>query len=370
MKTFVKFVVPLALLCTIVVGGCSFVLLSAMGGRALACNFSPDPSLVLDNAAGVKIGSQPIDGEQIGNAQVIVQVGADKHEDQLMVKLELMVAIQESHLYNLHYGDHDSLGLLQQRASWGTVEQRLDPTYASTAFYNAAEKVPGIHRLLKAGKFLDAALLVQKPSRAAYLNPDNYFPGWAPVADLLLGIAPGKNHPGSPIVSPCEGLDTGIPGKVIISAGPPPANLPGKPIRPETITFLARVAGIYGKALICTTGTNHSYLTASGNVSDHVTGHACDFGMVANGGSDNSPVGDAIAAACLIAANDPSVVPKANALGAARSGGLWNLHYKGDPNSSGDDLRIQCIWKAPDHYDHVHIGARPWQPGDVTGKVG
>jgi hypothetical protein len=76
MKTFVKFVVPLALLCTIVVGGCSFVLLSAMGGRALACNFSPDPSLVLDNAAGVKIGSQPIDGEQIGNAQVIVQVSS------------------------------------------------------------------------------------------------------------------------------------------------------------------------------------------------------------------------------------------------------------------------------------------------------
>ncbi|MFC4531965.1 hypothetical protein [Sphaerisporangium dianthi] len=32
--------------------------------------------------------------------------------------------------------DHDSLGLFQQRASWGTVSQRLNPTWATNAFLN------------------------------------------------------------------------------------------------------------------------------------------------------------------------------------------------------------------------------------------
>jgi hypothetical protein len=54
-------------------------------------------------------------------------------------------AIQESKLRNLAYGDLDSLGLFQQRASqgWGTNEQIQDPVYASGSFYNALLKVPG-----------------------------------------------------------------------------------------------------------------------------------------------------------------------------------------------------------------------------------
>jgi hypothetical protein len=35
-------------------------------------------------------------------------------------------------------GDHDSLGVLQQRASWGSVEQRMDVAYAVTVFIETA----------------------------------------------------------------------------------------------------------------------------------------------------------------------------------------------------------------------------------------
>ncbi|AZZ49794.1 hypothetical protein C5C31_14905 [Rathayibacter rathayi] len=51
--------------------------------------------------------------------------------------LGVQAAIGESSLVNIHYGDGainpdgtvaDSIGLFQQQSSWGTVEQRMDPT--------------------------------------------------------------------------------------------------------------------------------------------------------------------------------------------------------------------------------------------------
>lgn len=137
---------------------------------------------------------------------------------------------------------------------------------------------------------------------------------------------------------------TGADGKVVVAPG---ANYPGRPITPETLAFLAKAAGIYGKPIIVTTGTHHSYLTATGNVSDHASGHAADFGMVVNHGTNDGPVGDHLMTACLIAAGDPP----ARAAAEARTGGIFTRDHGG--------LRIQCIWRAPDHHDHVHMGARP-----------
>lgn len=141
--------------------------------------------------------------------------------------------------------------------------------------------------------------------------------------------------------------ETGVPGKVRIAPG---ADRPGVPIAPVTLAFVARMAGIAGRALVITTGTNHSQYTVDGLVSDHWDGHAADIGMAANGGSDGSPVGDRIMAACLIAAGEPPTRAQAD----ASRGGLYTLIH--------DGLRIQCIWKTyqgGNHYTHVHAGARP-----------
>ena len=110
------------------------------------------------------------------------------------------------------------------------------------------------------------------------------------------------------------------------------------------------MAALYGGAIVVSTGTNHSTHTVDGRVSDHIDGHAADLGMIANGGSDDSPVGDRLMAACLIAGG---LAPE-QAADFARAGGLYTLEH--------DGLRVQCIWKTfkgGNHHDHVHAAARP-----------
>ncbi|GAB3981235.1 hypothetical protein V1634_28775 [Plantactinospora veratri] len=51
--------------------------------------------------------------------------------------IAIATVIVETHLQNISEEvDHDSLGLFQQRASWGTRAQRLNPTWATDAFLN------------------------------------------------------------------------------------------------------------------------------------------------------------------------------------------------------------------------------------------
>ena len=54
--------------------------------------------------------------------------------------IAVTTAIVEASLLNVNYGDRDSLGLFQQRASWGSRAQRLNPTWATNAFLNAMLK--------------------------------------------------------------------------------------------------------------------------------------------------------------------------------------------------------------------------------------
>ncbi|RNI19482.1 hypothetical protein [Flexivirga caeni] len=84
--------------------------------------------------------------DQARSASTIVMVGVDKKGVPARAAVvAATTAIQESKLRNLQYGDLDSLGLFQQRASqgWGTTAQILDPVYASSSFYNALLKVDG-----------------------------------------------------------------------------------------------------------------------------------------------------------------------------------------------------------------------------------
>ncbi|WP_062069601.1 hypothetical protein [Demequina sediminicola] len=59
--------------------------------------------------------------------------------------IAVATAIQESSLRNIDYGDRDSVGLFQQRPSqgWGSVEQIMDPYYATDQFYENLIKVDG-----------------------------------------------------------------------------------------------------------------------------------------------------------------------------------------------------------------------------------
>lgn len=90
-----------------------------------------------------------LDEEQLGNATTILAVakGAfpDASSQRQAAIIGVVTAMQESSLRNIDFGDRDSVGLFQQRpsAGWGTVEQIMNPVYASTRFYSALSEVAG-----------------------------------------------------------------------------------------------------------------------------------------------------------------------------------------------------------------------------------
>lgn len=132
-------------------------------------------------------GRVALSAEQMANAATIAAVGIRRKMPERAVVVALSTAFQESRLRNVTGGDHDSLGLFQQRPSqgWGTPEQIRDPRYAATKFYNALRKVPGWERM----EITDAAQRVQ---RSAYPRA---YQQWADESTVLtralLGNATG-----------------------------------------------------------------------------------------------------------------------------------------------------------------------------------
>jgi hypothetical protein len=129
-----------------------------------------------------------LDPDQAMNAATIAAVGQARNVPERGITIALATSIQESKLYNITYGDSDSLGLFQQRPSqgWGSEQQIQDPVYASGRFYDA---------LLKVGGWADLPLTVaaQKVQRSAY--PDAYARHEAKaqaLADALTGAIPAS----------------------------------------------------------------------------------------------------------------------------------------------------------------------------------
>jgi hypothetical protein len=86
-----------------------------------------------------------LDVEQGQNAALIAALAVRRGMPARAATIALATAYQESKLYNLDYGDRDSVGLFQQRPSqgWGTRKQIKDPVYAITRFYDALARVDG-----------------------------------------------------------------------------------------------------------------------------------------------------------------------------------------------------------------------------------
>jgi hypothetical protein len=111
---------------------------AVLGARWVTEELSPAECVFA--AAGREVSLTP---EQAANAATIAGVAVRRGLPPRAATIALATAIQESKLRNLRYGDADSQGLFQQRPSqgWGTVEQILDPVYASDAFYDALVEV-------------------------------------------------------------------------------------------------------------------------------------------------------------------------------------------------------------------------------------
>ncbi|MEV4210194.1 C40 family peptidase [Micromonospora sp. NPDC049662] len=177
----------------------------AMLGASPAMDCAINPPRVSPGATAVPngwAGQGSWTSEQVGNAAIIVAVGAELHVPRYGWEIAVATAMQESALRNLgHLGeknDHDSLGLFQQRPSkdWGIPEQILDPRYAARKFYE---------RLVTLGGWQTRPLtqVAQAVQRSAF--PDAYAK-WQPEAQQLVAlISDGLN-----IVCTSDGGD-GLP---------------------------------------------------------------------------------------------------------------------------------------------------------------
>ncbi len=72
-------------------------------------------------------------------------------------------AIVESGVQNLPYGDRDSLGVYQQRASWGSEAERMNPEWAATQFVTRA--IAGNQSYMSAGQLSQHVQVSAFPDR-------------------------------------------------------------------------------------------------------------------------------------------------------------------------------------------------------------
>ena len=129
--------------------------------------------------AGIGADGLPsLDASQIGDGQIIYNVGEDLQLPQRAAVIAIATAMQESRLRNLPYGDADSLGLFQERPSqgWGSPAEILNPVYAASAFYARLVQVTG-------WQALPLTVAAQDVQHSA--DPGAYAQ-WEPLADALV----------------------------------------------------------------------------------------------------------------------------------------------------------------------------------------
>ncbi|MDH2430922.1 hypothetical protein, partial [Sphaerisporangium sp. TRM90804] len=72
---------------------------------------------------------------RVSCARMVTKAVKDRGLDSRAAVIAMATVIVETSIQNISEEvDHDSLGLFQQRASWGTRAQRLSPTWATNAF--------------------------------------------------------------------------------------------------------------------------------------------------------------------------------------------------------------------------------------------
>jgi cell wall-associated NlpC family hydrolase len=133
--------------------------IAAVAG-AIAAPGSTSTSICAAGFAGGSRHTGDLSAAQLGNAQIIAEVGISMGVPAPGETIAIATALQESGLQNLNYGDRDSLGLFQQRPSqgWGSPAQILTPVYAARQFYSRLLQVPGWRSM----STTDAAQAVQR----------------------------------------------------------------------------------------------------------------------------------------------------------------------------------------------------------------
>ncbi|SCF22511.1 Murein DD-endopeptidase MepM and murein hydrolase activator NlpD, contain LysM domain [Micromonospora haikouensis] len=207
----VAILAAVAVLCGGMVG-LPVMLFGQMQAEAAACELPSAPQ------ASPVPGVGEWTSAQTTHATVIVSVGRQRRVAPRGYVIALAVAMQESTLRNLANStvpeslniphdavgsDHDSVGLFQQRPGWGSVRERMTPSYAARKFYEALVDVDGWQRM----RLTDAAQAVQRSG-----TPEAY-QKWEDDAEALaaqiLGLPNIDDIGGGDPTAPCGADDLG-----------------------------------------------------------------------------------------------------------------------------------------------------------------
>jgi cell wall-associated NlpC family hydrolase len=150
-----------------------FLILGAGAGAV------PPPSEQCGGAGtGATVAGVALDAEQVGNAQTIVSVTADRKLPVFAAVVAVDTAYTESALHNTtRQTDHDSEGLFQQRVSLYTAAVADDPVNATNAFLDRLIRIPN----WQTNPIGTDAQTVQRSAR-----PERYQPN-AELAEQLTG---------------------------------------------------------------------------------------------------------------------------------------------------------------------------------------
>lgn len=161
-------------------------------------------------------------GRQLVNAGLVVAVGKEMGLPQRAWVVATAAAMAESHLAVLantavpesltlpHEGvgaDHDSVGLFQQRPSWGPVAQRMDPRGSARLFLRRLVAVPG-------WEALPLTVAAQRVQASAF--PEAYA-RWEQPANAVVGSVQG--------IACGPGAVVGQPGQRVALPGNPRAEV-------------------------------------------------------------------------------------------------------------------------------------------------
>ncbi|MEU4679793.1 M23 family metallopeptidase [Micromonospora sp. NPDC023737] len=219
----VALTVAFALLCC--TGGTAAFFLSELGGDSAEQMTPMSVECTGDfqvNVSGKMPRLADYGDRQLRNAARIIGTGQKMKVPPRGWVIAVATAMQESRLRNLANrtvgesqdlpnegvgADHDSVGLFQQRSSWGTVRQRMTPEYAARKFYEKLLTIQGWEQL-------PLTVAAQRVQVSAF--PDAYAKHETVAAQIVDALAGGAAR--TALVSGHEVCDAAS-GKEIAASG-------------------------------------------------------------------------------------------------------------------------------------------------------
>lgn len=147
--------------------------------------------------------------DQLKNAAAIIAAGKSLSLSVRGQTISVMVAIGESALRVLDYGDGpgpDSRGLFQQRenGAWGSYADRMDPTISATNFIKGLQAVPG-------WESLEPTIAGHRVQRNA--DPYHYEKFWSEAVKIVEALADGTVPAGDCAIAGKSGSGDDYPWK-------------------------------------------------------------------------------------------------------------------------------------------------------------